>query len=209
MAIIFEQLPLVYQVETLIHVKYYGERGFQTPYTYQTLEKDFKQEALRIWQEEKYEQGNIDNVLRNLSLENDRRGEVRFVFERLLQYKKSSKFGDVDHLYRDFKITNDIYKRQLDNNLELFNLTFFNQPYSFNQLKREIARLKYQELAPQVRKEKEKFGELIINTKTKAGNFEKVVDLLLEAHQKVSRLTKSKPPNEKNYAAKSKLIKKF
>ncbi|RIB10931.1 hypothetical protein C2G38_2204818 [Gigaspora rosea] len=50
---------------------------------------------------------------------------------------------------------------------QLSNLLFPSKPYDFPVLKQEIARLKYQELAP----------------RTKAGDFEKVVDLLLDTQK--------------------------
>jgi len=54
---------------------------------------------------------------------------------------------------------------------------------SFATLKQEITRLKYQELVPQVRNERTKFGQLATNAKAKAGNLEKIVDLLLETQK--------------------------
>jgi hypothetical protein len=44
----FEQLPFVYQLESLIHVKHLGSAGIQPPYDYQTLEDGLKKQALRI-----------------------------------------------------------------------------------------------------------------------------------------------------------------
>ncbi|CAG8821421.1 27346_t:CDS:1 [Gigaspora margarita] len=66
---------------------------------------------------------------------------------------------------------------------QLSDLLFPSKPYDFPVLKQEIVRLKYQELAPRVRDEKNKFGELTTNMKTKAGDFEKVVDLLLDTQK--------------------------
>ncbi|CAG8752916.1 35820_t:CDS:2 [Gigaspora margarita] len=66
---------------------------------------------------------------------------------------------------------------------QLSDLLFPSKPYDFPVLKQEIIRLKYQELAPQVRNEKIKFEELTTNLKTKAGDFEKVVDLLLDTQK--------------------------
>ncbi|CAJ0747342.1 2255_t:CDS:2 [Entrophospora sp. SA101] len=50
---------------------------------------------------------------------------------------------------------------------------------------KEIIRLKRQELAPQVRNEKDRFEQLITNAKTKAGNLEKIIDLLLETQKQI------------------------
>ncbi|CAJ0747334.1 2247_t:CDS:2 [Entrophospora sp. SA101] len=55
----------------------------------------------------------------------------------------------------------------------------------FTAIKQEITRLKYQELAPQFREEKAKFEQLITAVKTKAGNSEKIVDLLLETNKQL------------------------
>ncbi|CAG8697667.1 21789_t:CDS:1, partial [Racocetra persica] len=66
---------------------------------------------------------------------------------------------------------------------QLSGILFPNKPYNFLVLKQEIARLKYQDLAPQVRNEKIKFEELTTNIKTKAGHLEKVIDLLLETQK--------------------------
>ncbi|CAG8700804.1 11502_t:CDS:1 [Dentiscutata erythropus] len=62
-------------------------------------------------------------------------------------------------------------------------LLFPNKPYNFPVLEQEITRLKYQELAPQVRNGKIKFEELTKNMKTKAGHLEKIVDMLLETQK--------------------------
>ena len=115
--------------------------------------------------------------------------------ERLLNYKKTGQFGgDLDTYYRydSKKAMNDIYQKQLDktshqiqNLNKLSALIFPHQPYNFDQLQREIARLKYQELAPQVREEKAKYEQLITTAKEKvgAGSFVPIIDLFLEAHQ--------------------------
>ena len=93
---------------------------------------------------------------------------------------------------------NDIYQKQLDkakqseqktqNLSELFVLISPNQPYNFDQLKQEITRLKYQELSPQVRKEKAELEKLITTAKEKAGegSFAPIVDLLLETQKKIT-----------------------
>jgi len=85
MKMTFEQLPLLFQTEVLIHVKWLGDEGLQNSYTHQTLENDLKQEALRIWQEERYEQ---ENILRNLAPNNSCRNHVPNILSRLLKYKK-------------------------------------------------------------------------------------------------------------------------
>lgn len=68
---------------------------------------------------------------------------------------------------------------------QLSELLFPNQAYNFEKLKQEIARLKHEELIPQLLKEKDNFEQLIINTKTKVGNLEKMVDLLLETQKQL------------------------
>ena len=88
MTLTFEQLPILYQAETLFHVEWLSVGGLQT--TRQRLEDDLKQEALRIWQDERYEQ---DNVLRNLRANNNRRGAVVPILDRIFQYKREWKFG--------------------------------------------------------------------------------------------------------------------
>ncbi|CAG8695022.1 hypothetical protein C2G38_2250458 [Gigaspora rosea] len=76
-----------------------------------------------------------------------------------------------------------IQSQQFQQFQQLSDLLFPSKPYDFSVLKQEITRLKYQELAPRVRDEKNKFGELTTNMKTKAGDFEKVVDLLLDTQK--------------------------
>ncbi|KAF0411921.1 Jacalin-related lectin [Gigaspora margarita] len=68
---------------------------------------------------------------------------------------------------------------------QLSDLLFPSKPYDFPVLKQEIVRLKYQELAPRVRDEKNKFGELTTNLKTKTGGSEDIVDWLLRAQKEV------------------------
>ncbi|CAG8575006.1 18244_t:CDS:2 [Gigaspora margarita] len=84
----------------------------------------------------------------------------------------------------DYSITRmyegSIQSQQLQ---QLSDLLFPNKPYKFPVLKQEITRLKYQELAPQVRNEKIKFEKLTTNMKVKAGDSEKIVDLLLNTQK--------------------------
>ncbi|CAG8476058.1 17630_t:CDS:2 [Funneliformis caledonium] len=68
---------------------------------------------------------------------------------------------------------------------QLSNITFPNSPYNFTKLEQEIIRLKVQELAPQVRNESTKLAQLITETKSKAGHFSLVVDLLLENQKQI------------------------
>ncbi|CAG8485480.1 7456_t:CDS:1 [Dentiscutata erythropus] len=66
-----------------------------------------------------------------------------------------------------------------------------NNPYNFLELKQEITRLKYQELAPQVRNQKTGFEKLMVNLKEKAGegSFAHIIDLLLTTHQQKEQAT--------------------
>ncbi|CAG8654770.1 15946_t:CDS:1 [Funneliformis caledonium] len=68
---------------------------------------------------------------------------------------------------------------------ELSNIAFPNNPYDFTKLKQDIIRLKFQELAPQVRNESAKLAQLISEAKNKAGNFSSVVDLILETQRQI------------------------
>ena len=186
----FEQLPIVYQAETLVHVKWFGERGIQTPYTIQTLENDLKQQAVRIWQEETYDQ---NEILKNLSSDNNRRVWVEGVLERLLRYKKTLQFEDgMDVHYRDKKLMNDIYKNQFDKLKGLSFVIFPNNPYNFTELKAEITKMKIQELAPQLRNEKTKLEQLITDAKNKVeANFTVIIDQLLELQQQIIKKEKN------------------
>jgi hypothetical protein len=67
---------------------------------------------------------------------------------------------------------------------ELSQILFPNQSYDFNQLKQEIIRFKHQELAPRIRNKRTELEQLIASAKSKAGDSERMVELLLEIHQK-------------------------
>jgi len=118
MNLTFEQLPFVYQAEALAHARWWAGMGIKT--TYQQLEDDVKQEALKIWNEEKYDQHNIlRNFTRNLP-------SVVIVLNRFLSYKRTSSFGDgTDLNYRrstgnmGMLLVNEIYQKQLDKNQQL------------------------------------------------------------------------------------------
>ncbi len=93
----------------------------------------------------------------------------------------------VDLAYRD--IENLRKKLQMEKEQHLKELTEKNE--KIKQLQTEVARFKFQELAPQVQNRRTELEQLITNTKTKAGNLENVVDLLLEMQKQISE-------NEKN-----------
>lgn len=86
-----------------------------------------------------------------------------------------------------------IFRRLQSQLNELSTLIFPNQSYNFNQLEEEIARLKYQELAPKVRTEKTKLEQLIVEAKNKAGegSFAPVIDLLLETQKQIIQVTET------------------
>ena len=82
--------------------------------------------------------------------------------------------------------------QQVQNLHELSALALSNSSYNFNQLKQEISRLKYQELAPQVRNENIKLNQLISEAKNKVGeNLAFIVDLLLETQGQVEKTSES------------------
>ncbi|CAG8548357.1 7572_t:CDS:2 [Ambispora leptoticha] len=94
-----------------------------------------------------------------------------------------------DHYrYNSKDLMNDIYKKQLA------------KPYNFTQLKQEIARLKYQELAPQVRNESTRLIQLITEAKNKAGKggFAPIVDLLLETQKQIMQATEASQRDKLN-----------
>ncbi|CAI2168661.1 18853_t:CDS:1 [Funneliformis geosporum] len=68
---------------------------------------------------------------------------------------------------------------------ELYDITFSNSTYNFTNLKKDIIRLKFQELAPQVRNESANLVQLISEAKNKAGNFSSIVDLILETQKQI------------------------
>ena len=85
MTLTFEQLPFLYQIETVECANWVGANV-----------DNYKREALRIWEEEKYEPGNIHAT--------QRRNEVESLFQRLLRYKRNWRFVDgVDQLYRNYR----------------------------------------------------------------------------------------------------------
>ena len=128
MTLTFEQLPYVYQIEALAHVVWWAQMGTQT--TYQQLEDAVKQESLKVWQEEKYDQNNVNNVLMHLTRNNSVRSTVAVVLNRLLNYRKNSflgkqSFGDnTDDNYRRqngrwIPLMNKVYQEQVDKNQTL------------------------------------------------------------------------------------------
>ncbi|CAG8585008.1 15342_t:CDS:1 [Funneliformis caledonium] len=74
---------------------------------------------------------------------------------------------------------------------ELSNIAFNNNSYNFTKLKKEIFRLKVQELTPQVRNESTKLDQLITETKSKAGHFSLVVDLILENQKQIVQINET------------------
>ncbi|CAG8787425.1 31832_t:CDS:1, partial [Racocetra persica] len=90
-------------------------------------------------------------------------------------------------------------KQQLE---EFSKLLFPSQSYNFTQIKQEIARLKYQELAPQIRKKKEQLEQLVIDAKTKTGNLGNIVDLFLETQRQI---TKTNPESNEYFQTKGQL----
>ncbi|CAI2189514.1 3656_t:CDS:2 [Funneliformis geosporum] len=68
---------------------------------------------------------------------------------------------------------------------ELYNITFSNSTYNFTNLKNDIIRLKFQELAPQVRNENANLVQLIFEAKNKAGNLSSIVNLILETQKQI------------------------
>ena len=104
-----------------------------------------------------------------------------------LEEKKKQITEHVDLAHRD--IENLREKLQTEKEQHLKELTEKNE--TIKQLQTEIARFEFQELAPQVRNRRTELERLITNTKTKAGNLENVVDLLLEMQKQISE-------NEKN-----------
>ncbi|RHZ36028.1 hypothetical protein [endosymbiont GvMRE of Glomus versiforme] len=74
---------------------------------------------------------------------------------------------------------------------EIAKIISLNEQPEFTTLKQEITRLKVQELSPQVGEEKAKLEQLITNAKNKAGNSEKIVDLLLETHRKLAQINET------------------
>ncbi|CAG8771613.1 13482_t:CDS:1 [Dentiscutata erythropus] len=86
------------------------------------------------------------------------------------------------------QVIKDICRFRLRESQELSQIIFPNQSYNFLQLKQEITRLKLQELAPKLRREKTNLEQLIITAKKKAeNNFEHIVDLLLTTQQEISK----------------------
>ncbi|GES95667.1 hypothetical protein GLOIN_2v1474482 [Rhizophagus clarus] len=69
---------------------------------------------------------------------------------------------------------------------ELSQHLFPNRPYNFLEFQFEVARLKYQELAPQVRSKKIELEQLITNAKNKAEvSFATIIDLFLGTQKQI------------------------
>ena len=114
---IFEELPFVYQVELLSHLNWFADTGLLT--TRQQLEDAMKQEAIRIWDEQRHEQ---NNILINLTPNNSRRGDVPRLLNRLLSYRRTEKFGQRLDLHQPrIDTMNELYQKQLDKNQQLQN----------------------------------------------------------------------------------------
>lgn len=120
--------------------------------------------------------------------------------QQLEPYEKRNDYNVSWYDYQTWRKANQslidrqIEKEKIEQQLkELAEVIFFGQTYNFTQLKQEITRLKYQELAPQVRNKKTKFEGLVSEAKNKAGegSFAPIVDLLLTAHQEIIQTTES------------------
>ncbi|GBC07827.1 hypothetical protein RclHR1_07710011 [Rhizophagus clarus] len=64
-------------------------------------------------------------------------------------------------------------------------LLFPNRPYNLLEFQLEIARLKYQELAPQVRNKKIELEQLVTNAKNKEVSFATIIDLFLGTQKQI------------------------
>ncbi|CAG8481083.1 15058_t:CDS:1 [Racocetra persica] len=92
---------------------------------------------------------------------------------------------------------------KLKQQLEAFsNLLSPSQSYNFTQIKQEITRLKWQELAPQVRKKDEQLKQLVIDAKAKTDNLGNIIDLLLETQRQI---TKTRPESNEYFQTKGQL----
>ena len=81
---------------------------------------------------------------------------------------------------------------------QLSGFLLLSQPYDFTQLQQEITRLKYQELAPQARNQKEKLEQLITNAKNKTSGSEKTIDLILKVQKQIMQATETSQKDKLN-----------
>ncbi|CAG8599215.1 13719_t:CDS:1 [Gigaspora rosea] len=148
------------------------------------LKKDQNQELDKL----KQQCQELDKLKKEQSQEFDK---LKQQYQELDKLKKEQS-QELDKLKKEQSQELDKLKQQLQ---EFSNLFFPNQSYDFTLLKQEITRLKYQELASQVRENKEQLNQLINNAKTKTGNLGNIVDLLLETQKEIS---KTKPESNDN-----------
>ncbi|CAG8495737.1 7585_t:CDS:1 [Diversispora eburnea] len=127
------------------------------------------------------------NNLRELDIRaTDIEGGLEYLPADIKEFKYSSLFRPEAKAQKIF--------RELQSQLnKLSTLVFPNQSYDFTQFRQEIARLKYQELAPHAREEKATFEQLINEAKEKAGegSFAPIINLLLEANHQNEQTVES------------------
>ncbi|MDR1670307.1 MAG: hypothetical protein LBR43_01090 [Spiroplasmataceae bacterium] len=175
----FEKLPFVCQVETLVYVNWLGETGIKSPYSYQTIEEALKQQALRVWNEKTYDE---NEILKMLTENNARKGDIKHVLERILLYKNTSSFGeDMNARYRwnAIGIMNSVYQKQLEINQEnkkiyQGNLAKLNE--ELEEISNELLEIKKSELSQLIKDAKSKLEE----------NLHDYLDILLESPDKSS-----------------------
>ncbi|RIB19932.1 hypothetical protein C2G38_2180518 [Gigaspora rosea] len=213
--------PQVYGLEYLAHNSFIGINGFmsrirQVKERAKSRIRQVKERAKprirqvkerakpRIRQVKKEQSQKIDKLKREQDQELDKLkkeqsqelDKLKRELEQELDKLKKEQSQELDKLKKE----QNKLKQQLQ---EFSNLLFPNQSYDFTQLKQEIIRLKYQELAPQVRKKKkEQLSQLVNNAKTKTDNLGNIIDLLLKTQRQIS---KTKPGSNERYRVEGQL----
>jgi len=120
MTLTFDQLPFVFQIETLVLTEWWSNAGVRT--SYQQLEDAMKKEMVALWETGTY---NRDNITEHLVYSSDSKYRGDRSLNRLSTYKRTSKFGEgVDNQYRGgngryMPLMNEVYQKQVDKNQQL------------------------------------------------------------------------------------------
>ena len=120
MTLTFEELPFVFQIETLVLTEWWSDAGVRT--SYQQLEDAMKKEMVALWETGTY---NRDNITEHLVYSSDSKYRGDRSLNRLSTYKRTSKFGEgVDNAYRGgngryMPLMNEVYQKQVDKNQQL------------------------------------------------------------------------------------------
>ncbi|GBC07825.1 hypothetical protein RclHR1_07710009 [Rhizophagus clarus] len=125
--------------------------------------------------------------LEKLSQEKDQElGKLSKEKDQELEKLSQEKYQELEKLSQEKDQELEKLSQENQQFRELSKLLFPNRPYNFLELQLEVARLKYQELIPQVRNKKIELEQLITNAKNKTEvSFVAIIDLFLGTQKQI------------------------